>query len=62
MKKKRTGRVKSHGQRSARTPTDQTAIAREIVAADGQINRLIYKLYSLAEEEIRIAEEEKRLA
>lgn len=44
-------------QRAARTPSDQTAIAREIVATDGQINRLVYELYGLTEEEVRIVEQ-----
>ena len=44
-------------QRSARTPTDQTDIAREIVATDGQINRLVYELYGLTTEEVQIVEQ-----
>jgi hypothetical protein len=42
---------------TARTPNDETAIAREIAATDGQINRLVYELYGLTEEEVQIVEQ-----
>jgi hypothetical protein len=41
---------------AARTPTEQSALERQIAAADGQINRLIYDLYALTAEEIKIVE------
>ncbi len=44
-------------QRTTRTPSDQTAIAREIVATDGQINRLVYELYGLTAEDIKTVEQ-----
>jgi hypothetical protein len=39
---------------SARTPQEQEMLAREIEATDAQIDRLVYELYGLTEEEIRI--------
>lgn len=41
----------------ARTPQEKTALEREIAATDAQIGRLVYDLYGLTEEEIRIVEE-----
>jgi len=41
---------------AARTPQEQTALERQIAAADTQIDRLVYDLYGLTEEEIRIVE------
>ena len=40
----------------ARTPQEQEMLLREIEATDGQINRLVYGLYELTEEEVRIVE------
>ncbi len=40
----------------ARTPHEQTALQRQIEATDGQIDALVYELYGLTEEEIRIVE------
>ena len=40
----------------ARTPHEQTRIQRQIEATDGQIDALVYELYGLTEEEIRIVE------
>ncbi|MBI2928590.1 MAG: Eco57I restriction-modification methylase domain-containing protein [Verrucomicrobia bacterium] len=42
---------------AARTPQEQTALARQIAAADAQIDRLVYELYGLSAEEIKIVEE-----
>jgi len=42
---------------AAKTPTDKTAIQRQIDATDRQIDRLVYELYGLTDEEIRIVEE-----
>jgi hypothetical protein len=35
---------------------EQTLFLRQIEASDGQINALVYELYGLTEEEIRIVE------
>ena len=40
----------------ARTAPDKTAIERQIVATDKQIDQLVYELYGLTEDEIRIVE------
>ena len=40
----------------ARTPHEQTALQRQIEATDRQIDALVYELYGLTEEEIRIVE------
>ena len=40
----------------ARTPHEQTALQRHIEATDRQIDALVYELYGLTEEEIRIVE------
>jgi len=42
---------------SAKTPTEHTAIKRQIQATDKQIDQLVYQLYSLTPEEIKIVEE-----
>ncbi len=41
---------------AARTPQEQNALERQITATDQQIDRLVYDLYGLTEEEIRIVE------
>jgi hypothetical protein len=41
---------------AARTPQEQTALERQIAATDTQIDRLVYDLYGLTEEEIKIVE------
>ena len=41
----------------AKTPDDKTAIQRQIDATDRQIDNLVYNLYGLTEEEIKIVEE-----
>jgi len=41
---------------AARTAHEQTNLKRQIDAADRRIDRLIYDLYNLTEEEIRIVE------
>ena len=46
-----------HKQRKeARTPHEQTALQRQIEATDRQIDALVYELYGLTEEEIKIVE------
>lgn len=42
--------------REAHTPQDQTRLQRQIEATDRQIDALVYELYGLTEEEIRIVE------
>jgi len=44
---------------AARIPDEKTRIQREITATDNQIDKLVYGLYGLTEEEIRIVEENK---
>ena len=41
---------------AARTPPEKTSIARQIAATDAQIDRLVYDLYGLTEDEIKIVE------
>jgi hypothetical protein len=40
----------------ARTPHEQSVLAAQIAATDRQIDRLVYELYGLAEEEIKVVE------
>ena len=40
----------------AQTPTDKTAIQRQIEITDRQIDNLVYELYGLTDEEIKIVE------
>jgi hypothetical protein len=42
---------------AARSPTDRNFLQRQINATDHQINRLVYELYGLTDEEITIVEE-----
>ena len=42
---------------SAKTLVDKTAIQRQIDATDRRIDELVYELYGLTEDEIRIVEE-----
>ena len=42
-----------------RTEADRQIIQRQITATDKQIDRLVYDLYGLTEEEIKIVEEER---
>ena len=44
----------------AKTPDDKTRLQRQIDATDHQIDYLVYELYEITEEEIRIVEGEKR--
>ena len=41
----------------AQIERDKTELQRQIDATDGQIDRLVYELYGLTEDEIRIVEE-----
>ena len=42
---------------AAQTPTGRTMLQRQIAATDRQIDRLVYELYGLTEEEIKIVEQ-----
>jgi hypothetical protein len=44
--------------RASQTPYEQELLQREIDATDAQIDRLVYDLYGLTEEEIKIVEGE----
>jgi hypothetical protein len=41
---------------NAKTPTEKTLLQRQIEATDAQIDALVYELYGLTEEEIRLVE------
>jgi hypothetical protein len=43
---------------AATLPNDKTQIQRQIVATDREIDKLVYELYGLTDEEIRIVEGE----
>jgi hypothetical protein len=43
---------------STKTPTERTASERQIQATDTQIDQLVYQLYGLTPEEIKIIEED----
>lgn len=45
---------------AAKTPAGQTALQRQINATDRQIDQVVYELYGLTDEEIRIVEEATR--
>jgi len=46
-----------HRQRAAaRTPQEQTSLERQIAATDSQIDQLVYQLYDLTAEEIKLVE------
>jgi hypothetical protein len=42
---------------AARTPQEQTALERQIAATDAEIDRLVYQLYGLTDDEINIVEQ-----
>lgn len=42
--------------RSPRLPQEKESLQREIESTDARIDRLVYKLYGLSPEEIRIVE------
>ena len=44
---------------AAKIPSDKTKIQRQIDTTDKQIDSLVYKLYNLTDEEIKIVEEAK---
>ena len=41
---------------AAKMPDEKRRLERQIEATDGEIDRLVYELYGLTEEEIRIVE------
>ncbi|PYM11331.1 MAG: hypothetical protein DME18_14260, partial [Verrucomicrobia bacterium] len=41
---------------TARTPQEKTSLERQIAATDTQIDRLVYDLYGMTEDEIKIVE------
>ena len=41
----------------SKTPQERTSVERQIAATDAQIDRLVYELYGLTEEEIKIVEQ-----
>jgi hypothetical protein len=43
--------------KNAKTPNEKTQLQRQIDATDAEIDRLVYELYGLTEDEIRIVEE-----
>ena len=49
-------RMLSLRKQSPRTPQEQEMVQREIESTDSQIDRLVYELYGLTEEEVRIVE------
>ena len=49
---------KQIGEVVAKNPNDKTRLQRDIEATDRQIDQLVYELYGLTEEEIKIVEEE----
>jgi peptidoglycan hydrolase CwlO-like protein len=49
-----------HNQRgAAKTSQEKTHIQRQIDALDSQIDRLVYELYDLTEEEIELVESDR---
>jgi len=45
---------------AAKSPDDKTRLQRQIDATDRQIDQLVYELYGLTEEEIKVVEEATR--
>ncbi len=40
----------------AKTPHEQESLQRQIAVTDGQINRLVYELYGLTENDVAVVE------
>ena len=51
------GKVILNAQSPANTPHERAARARQIAATDHEIDQLVYELYGLTDDEIRIVEE-----
>jgi len=47
----------SHQLAGARTPHQTTALQRQIEATDREIDQLVYELYGLTDDQIKIVEE-----
>jgi predicted nucleic acid-binding Zn-ribbon protein len=45
---------------AAKTPNEKEALQRQIAATDVQIDQLVYELYDLTDDEIKIVEEATR--
>ncbi len=45
---------------AAKTPPEKTVLQQQIAATDRQIDQLVYELYGLTEEEVRIVEGAER--
>ncbi len=45
-----------HKRPAARLPQEKESLQREIESTDGRIDRLVYELYGVSEEEIKIVE------
>jgi hypothetical protein len=45
-----------HKRPAARLPQEKESLQREIESTDGRIDKLVYELYGLTEDEIRIVE------
>ena len=41
---------------AARNPSEQDRLRREVESTDGEVDGLVYELYGLTEEEIKIVE------
>ena len=41
---------------SAKTPQEKESVQRQVESTDSQIDKLVYELYGLTEEEFRIVE------
>ena len=54
----REARPRPGGVAAVQTPTERDLLQRQIAAIDQQLERLVYELYGLTEEEIRIVEGE----
>ncbi len=46
-----------YGPKQARTGHEQTGLRRQVETTDAEIDRLVYNLYGLTDDEIRIVEE-----
>ena len=44
------------GRQAPRTPQDKERVKREIESTDNAIDRLVYELYGLSEEEVKVVE------
>lgn len=49
-------RIHISRKQSPRTPQEKESLQREIESTDTRIDRLVYELYGLSEEEIKIVE------